>query len=548
LLITTLALLFIFSKYKIVNYRQLQINNVGDVGNVARKTKNIFSEMETEYQYLLEKGSRKYHCPNCNKKTFVYYIDTETGDYLPHEYGRCDRESKCSYHLSPYVDGYIKTIGELQKVTKVTNGTAQKQKYFFSRFKSQNIPQPESQSKIFYFDFETFRETLAPERYEKNMFIQNLLHNIPFPFNDDEVTKVIQLYRLGTVSRGYRAGAITFPFIDINGNIRTVQVKQFDKTNHTTGTDFLHSIIEKYCIRNNKPLPEWLVKYNLNDKKVSCLFGEYLLSIYPFNPVALVEAPKTAVYGSLYFGFPEESIENLIWLAVYNKSSFSFDKLSVLKGRIVFVFPDVSKNGNTFKEWERKAGEIEKRLPGTRFIFSDLLELSATETDKNKGYDLADYLTTQDWSLFRKQNIQEKAEFKPQPKSRIETEPPHKPEPKYEPEPTNIIIDVADVDHLAGETKLISPPSSPRTETTTKRTEKREKHQPEIWSKEIKELEMFFAGATIQDTLIQLNSYSIITDVPKFIKSHLSVVKANHGNPTFSPYLSRLQELKNMVR
>ena len=353
------------------------------------------------HRYSLEKGSKKHHCPECNKKTFVLYIDTGTGDYLPEQYGRCDRESNCSYHLSPYLDGYAKMIWEQeQKVTGVTKVTVPKQKYFRTQPKPQPTPEP------VFFDFDTFKQTLQPERYEKNTFVQNLFYRVQFPFRVDEVTKVIQLYRLGTVANGYRAGANTFPFIDIKGNVRAVQVKQFDEQNHTTGTDFLHSIIEKHHTRNNKPLPEWLEAYTKQDKRISCLFGEHLLSKYHSNPVALVEAPKTAVYGTLYFGLPETP-ESLIWLAVYNKSSFSFDKLKVLQGRFVYVFPDLSKDGNTFKEWETKAKEYESRLPGTRFIFSDLLEQLAPERDKSEGNDLADYLIKQDWRLFRKRNIQE---------------------------------------------------------------------------------------------------------------------------------------------
>ena len=361
--------------------------------------------MANEYRYILEKGSKKYHCPNCEKKTFVRYIDTKTGNYLPEKYGRCDRESKCSYNLNPYTDGYAKMIQEREHGQYSEN------------WKSQRIaprPKPTPKPEIVFIPVEIFKQTLQPKRYEQNIFLQNLLCRVTFPFETKDLEEVISLYYLGTVCNGYRAGAITFPFIDIENNVRAIQVKQFNETNHTINTDFLHSIIEKYHTQNNKPLPEWLKAYNKNETKVSCLFGEHLLSKYPFNPVALVEAPKTAIYGTLYFGFPELH-ENLIWLAVYNKSSFSFDKLKVLQGRDVYTFPDLSKDGNTFNEWQQKAKNFENQLPGTTFIFSDLLERLAPETDKYEGYDLADYLIKQDWRTFRKQNIQELPELKGKP-------------------------------------------------------------------------------------------------------------------------------------
>lgn len=379
-----------------------------------------------KYRYILEKGSKKHHCPDCGKRTFVKYVDTETGSYLPPQYGRCDRESKCNYHLNPYKDGYAKAIWEGKEVTGVTFGSPEKQKYFCPN------PKPQPSSEPVYFDFETFKQTLQVDRYEQNSFIQNLLYNVRYPFAVNDITKVIEMYRVGTIVNGYLVGGTSFPFIDEKGNVRAVQVKQFDKQNHTTGTSFLHSMIATHYTRNKTPLPDWLGVYAIQDKFISCLFGEHLLSKYPSNPIALVEAPKTAIYATLYFGLPTTP-QDLVWLAVYNKSSFSFDKLKVLEGRFVCVFPDLSKDGGTFKEWERKAKEYEQRLPGTRFIFSRLLEQLAPEEDKSKGYDIADYLIKQDWRRFRKQAI----------------ETPPQPEPRPEPNPvTGVIFGTSETKHF----------------------------------------------------------------------------------------------------
>ena len=53
------------------------------------------------FLYSLDKSSKKHICPNCNQKTFVLYISTESGEYLPTDFGRCDREQNCNYHKAP---------------------------------------------------------------------------------------------------------------------------------------------------------------------------------------------------------------------------------------------------------------------------------------------------------------------------------------------------------------------------------------------------------------------------------------------------------------
>jgi hypothetical protein len=351
---------------------------------------------------------------------------------------------------------------------------------------------------------------------------------VQFPFEVDKVTKVIQLYRLGTVANGYRAGANTFPFIDFKNNVRAIQVKQFDQTNHTTSTDFLHSIIEKHHVRNDTPLPEWLEAYNKNETKVSCLFGEHLLSKYPHNPIALVEAPKTAIYGLLYFGFPEQP-KNLLWLAVYNLSSLNLNKCQALKGRNVYLFPDLSKEGKAFALWSNKANELQKHLQGTYFRVSNLLEQLAPEQDKEQGKDIADYLIKQDWRLFRKHHIKEKPQLEPR---LVETST-HEKSEKSEAF-KNIFI---------SEQKPFETVEVFKTEPT----EHQVKEQLENWSYDIQELENYFSNIELPTQPLKLNHCSTLTDCPLFIETHFATIKANNGKRTFLPYLNRLQELKQVL-
>lgn len=344
-----------------------------------------------DYRFVLDKKSKKFVCPDCKKKTLVRYIDNETNEYLPEKYGRCDREIKCKYHLNPSKDGYSKMIWKHENGSGVNF-----QRKTLTPYRRQGKQEIKTPSFIPY-------EILKATRngYEQNVFIQNLLHNVPFPFDAKKIEQVISLYQLGTICKGYRTGAITFPFIDNNGNVRAIQAKQFDKTNHTINTDFLHSIYEKDCKKNNKPSPDWLKRYLMNDKIVSCLFGEHLLSKYQKNPIALVEAPKTAIIAALYFEFPDNP-QNFLWLAVYNLSSLNIAKCEVLQGREIFLFPDL----NAFDNWSKKANNLQTEMPGTAFKVSDLLQIHASKEDKESGLDIADFLINLDWKDFRltKQN------------------------------------------------------------------------------------------------------------------------------------------------
>ena len=463
-----------------------------------------------QYKYIFEKGSKKHQCPACHKKRFVRYIDVQTQEYLPEIYGKCDREMNCGYHLNPYKNGYAK------------DNTIK------SEFNYQTI-KPIVKPKRVCIPKDVFYKTR--KAYEENTFIQNLLNNISFPFESEDIEKIIAQYHLGTITKGYRKGATTFPFIDIDNNVRAIQVKQFDKHNHTIGTDFLHSIIEKHYKRNNQQIPNWLEGYNKNETKVSCLFGEHLLRKYPLNPVALVEAPKTAIYGTLYFGFPNNP-KNLLWLAVYNLSSLNLNKCKALKGRYVYLFPDLSKEGKAFNLWSNKAQKIQQQLENSFFKVSDLLEELAPNQDKEEGKDIADYLIKLDWHKFRKKEIKNILEVVPQKttvKNKIITNKPNSKSSTHS-------IKASKQTHLNSNKNLL------------KETFVFQEKQTEDWSSKIDELESFFKNIKLPKEEIKLNQCTTISNLNKFITSHLATVKANNGNQIYFPYLVRLQELKVILK
>ena len=52
-----------------------------------------------QFQYQLAKRG-KWVCPECGRKTFVCYVDTN-GNVLNEGVGKCDRADKCAYHYTP---------------------------------------------------------------------------------------------------------------------------------------------------------------------------------------------------------------------------------------------------------------------------------------------------------------------------------------------------------------------------------------------------------------------------------------------------------------
>ena len=99
--------------------------------------------------------------------------------------------------------------------------------------------------------------------------------------------------------------------------------------------------------------------------------------------VAVVESEKTAVIMS-------ELYRDYLWMAAGGLFELTPEKLFVLRGRKVVIFPDTDPEGEAFKRWYGVARKAEWLL-GQKIFVSPLLEQHATAEQKRQKIDIADY-------------------------------------------------------------------------------------------------------------------------------------------------------------
>ncbi len=291
-----------------------------------------------KYKYQLDPSSKKDICPQCEKLRFVRMID-ELGNYLSAEFGRCDRSSSCGYYKYPEKsDSDVKLDLSQYKVVNfpMRNGPPS------------SIPETYVQQSLKGYRINSFYQFLS------NMFIKQ------------EIDSVFATYKVGTSKLW--GGATVFWQISIDFEVRTGKVIKFD---HSTGKR----------AKNPKPLTTWVHKLlplkQFNLKQV--LFGEHLLSKFPQKTACIVESEKTAIIMAILH-------PNHLWLATGGETEFKAEKLKVLTGRKVVVFPDT----DFHKNWSARAVSISRQL-NLNLVVSPYLVNCTIALDQTNGYDLADF-------------------------------------------------------------------------------------------------------------------------------------------------------------
>ncbi|MEI6753431.1 MAG: DUF6371 domain-containing protein [Paludibacter sp.] len=321
--------------------------------------------------------STRHTCPACETNhSFTLYLNGDTHEPIHRTVGICNRESKCGYHYTPkqyFIDNpslsYSSLSGRSGGVCLISKTPLSSR-----RGVGGEVPFSYVQNSASY----------------KSNFIRFLCEFLTVK----QMKQAGENYALGAT----KSKEVIFWQIDIIGKVRTGKIMQYNPTTgkrikHQSGAiDWVHNKLKK-----TGALPE---DFNLQQ----CFFGEHLLKIYPEKSVAIVESEKSAIIASSLF-------PDLIWLAAGNLNGLSIEKCQVLMGRDVTLYPDLG----AYEKWSLKATEIQKKY-NCNIILSNLLEVEATDIDREKGLDIADYIiaelillskTTNTISPFIQENVSE---------------------------------------------------------------------------------------------------------------------------------------------
>lgn len=294
----------------------------------------------------------RHSCPACEaKNSFTLYLNGDTHEPINNKVGKCNREIKCGYHYPPK-----QYFQEHPEKTERKNDNQHHQPLT----KHQSPPKPSEP-----------HGTIPFSMVEKSASYQsNFVRFLCEIMTEEQIRWIGNEYALGATKNK----EVIFWQIDTNGKVRTGKIMQYNpetgkRIKHQTGAiNWVHN-----KLKNTKELPE---DYNLSQ----CFFGEHLLKIYPDKTIGIVESEKSACIASVLF-------PNLVWLSAGNIHGISVEKCKILNGRNVILFPDLKAN----EIWSAKAVEISKQCK-CNIKVSFLLEEIATDTEKDKGLDIADYL------------------------------------------------------------------------------------------------------------------------------------------------------------
>ena len=184
-------------------------------------------------------------------------------------------------------------------------------------------------------------------------------------FPQSGLEMVTKMYHLGST----RKGEIIYPQIDAQGRCRTGKVMAYGEDGHRIkrsecdAVDWLHARLMR---QQGKAASDYHLR--------QCLFGEHLLTKYPYRIACLTEGEKSAVIASLFF-------PQFVWVSCGGKFGLKPETCKSLAGRDVIVYADA----DAVAEWSEKIRRLD---------FCKSIRLSDWAKDEPQGskQDIADLL------------------------------------------------------------------------------------------------------------------------------------------------------------
>lgn len=251
--------------------------------------------MNHKYSLRQYRQGGKDICPECEQRSFVPYIDNETGEILHPICGRCDHEQSCGYHLTP--SDFFKQNPESRQTGL-----------------SRNVYLKPTPTII---DWGNTSEWIARQSVEEAMkcdFAKGLLNF----FDTDNVAQAISRYHVQNLN-----GNTAYPCISVDGRVADVMVLNYGEDLHRG----------RICYHYYKNKEQLKLDYPNGYKYEPCFFGEHLLTEQSDSNVGIVESQKSAVICSIVF-------PSMVWLATCGCGNFKMSKMEALRDRRIFVYPD----------------------------------------------------------------------------------------------------------------------------------------------------------------------------------------------------------------
>ena len=264
------------------------------------------------FSIILDKSSKKFECPNCTKKTFVRYKSVATNDYFEHQYGRCDRETNCGYHLRPNAQNKISFV---QKI----------------------VPLKQS-----------FLDKMLISKCGKNFDKNNFIRFLRIYFSKQEVDNAILNFCIGTSK--HWIGSTVFWQINEKEQLFAGKIMLFDRTSGKrikkpyTHISWVHSVLK---------IKDFELK--------QCLFGLHQIIGCSNKTIAIVESEKTAVIMSIL-------LPTFIWMATGSRANLKVELLKPIKNFTIIFYPDKSE----FDDWSKKS--VAFNAQGYKTKCSDYIE------------------------------------------------------------------------------------------------------------------------------------------------------------------------------